>query len=434
MAADPYSATAGLIEGALRLTTAGLEIYLDRRVVAREQEQAARQDQAESRRRAEDQQQAREEYIRGRRDKREDDDRAAALARETEALRHYPFTAGAGSLRENIRTVYADLQTMPPLILIVPTRDGADPMWHSLSRRVEAFLMPLQHAHLAFVQAADRDFTWPHAALLRHDLAGVPTVVLRVEVVSGWLLVWLGGSHLGGQTVRPMSQIAWMPLPDRDAWTRERLDALEEASSHGFVSPPSVADERSLSTVQTEWATRLAAVAATAAVDAYHLLRRRGYDEQIDTAIRELGPEAAAQLVFPVDREALADPAYHLLHRSRRQIALGDRAAARADVVEALEALNGRPSATLRDAILAARADKQLAEWHVTMLERLDRESPDLLDAKARAALREPLPVAAPAAPSRELVRRTRDKAGESSEPRIVLTRGGDPNAPFGEW
>ena len=78
--------------------------------------------------------------------------------------------------------------------------------------------------------------------------------------------------------------MAWLPLPDNAYWTPARLAALESTSVSGFRRPASPEDPVGLESLQMEWVTRLAVVAVVAAVDSYHLLRRRGYDERLDEA------------------------------------------------------------------------------------------------------------------------------------------------------
>jgi hypothetical protein len=438
---DPGTAVLNVVDGALRFATTGLQTYQERVAFARRRETAERDEAEQARRRAEDQQLAREQYIRSRWDRREDDERGAAYARgqaQFEAvLGRYPVSAGPGALRRNVQLVHADPRTMPPLILIIPPRESAADPWRDVHLRIQASLMRLQGHDLAFVQSADRNFAWPDAALVENDLSELPAILLATEVVSGWLLVWLGGCNLGGdRPVRPMTQVAWTPLPPLGHWTEERLAALESTSPNGFVRPTPLEGDAAERALQVEWATRLAMVAAVAAVDAYHLLRRSGYAEQLDDAVAQLGPDATAQLLVPIPRGALADPAHHLLHQARRQLGVGAAADAQASVSAALETLGGSRHASHRESILAARAAGRMREWHGALLEELDAASAGaILGPDGVAALREeitepappsppPSPAAAPAAGGRREYR---------NRP-VPITRGGDPEAPPGRW
>ena len=176
--------------------------------------------------------------------------------------------------------------------------------------------MYLQNADLAIVMQTDRSFSWPHYALVEYDLRDVPTILISVEVVTGWFSVMVGGCNLGGErAVRRMRQVAWLPLPDNAYWTPARLAALESTSVSGLRRPASPEDLAGLESLQMEWVTRLAVVAVVAAVDSYYLLRRRGYDECLDEAGAKLMPDLATGLELAIPAAGLADPAYHFLHQ-----------------------------------------------------------------------------------------------------------------------
>ena len=241
---------------------------------------------------------------------------------------------------------------------------------------------------------ADRWMSWPHAALIRHDLQDVPTIVVSAALINKNLVLRLGGCNLGGDDViRPFRQLLYAPLPSSVFWTEARLAALESTSRNAFQRPPAdTADFERL--LQLEWAARTALVGVVAAIDAYFLLRRRGYREHLDDAAALVSPEVA--LAGTPSREgALADPAYHLMHRARRQLAAGAHAEATANVCEALRVLAGDEDRPPDEAVLAALSAGRLESWHRAMLEELDVAAPGgaVVPATVMAALRRPPPV-----------------------------------------
>lgn len=423
---DPVTGAAvlGLINAVFKFATTGLETY-QARVTAKTQERAPMDSQAaEARRQQEDRQLARELYIQARWDKVEADGRAVEnavkIARSTTELHNYPIRSGPGALRRNI-ALLAENGPLPLVVLFVPVHEVSDPDWHSLPRRFQDALMAMQDLELLAL-ITDRWLSWPDASLVHHDLYDVPTVVVSAEVITGRLVLRLGGCNLGGdETVRPLRQILWLPLPGAMYWTETRLAALESTSSNHFQRP--LADsplfEREL---QLEWATRLAMVGIITAVDAYNLLRRRGYREHLDDVVGVFQSELElANAEIPLD--ALADPAYHLMHQAKRQLAAGAVDAARTSVAQALQILAAAPEVSSREAVLAARSARRLESWHEAMLNELAgaAQGRRVVPSSALAALRQPpsQPVASGARPP--------IPAGHSNEPPAAGQIAGDP-------
>ena len=131
-------------------------------------------------------------YLQSRRDKKEDDRWNAQAVRDSQIfqseLEHYPLESGPGQLRQSLHLA-DDPSDMPPLVLLMPASRDSDEAWRQLSRRMSNSLMYLQNANLAIVMQADRAFTWPHYALVEYDLRDVPTILISVEVVTGWISV-----------------------------------------------------------------------------------------------------------------------------------------------------------------------------------------------------------------------------------------------------
>jgi hypothetical protein len=403
---DPLTAAAviGVINEAFKFATSGLEVYQTRftaKVKDRERQESLA---AEARRWEEERQLAREQYIRARWAKAEDARRelenAKELVRSKAELENYPMKYGPGALRRSLGMLSDDVSQMPLMVLFVPAHKRGDKAWKSLPRRLQAALMATQDLRLE-ARITDRWLSWPDAALVQNDLYDVPTIVVAAEVITRQLVLRLGGCNLGGDdAVRHLRQILWLPLPGTVYWTETRLEALEHTSQNGFQRPPADSPlfEREL---QLEWATRVAMVGIVAAVDAYYLLRCRGYREHMDDAVAVLGPEFALDSA-PMPLDALADPAYHLMHQAKRQLATGAHDAVKTSVSEALQMLAGRSDLSLREAVLAARSAGRLETWHQAMLEELAAATlgPGILPATLLAALRRPLHAGSDAQPS----------------------------------
>jgi hypothetical protein len=397
---DPLTAATviGVINAAFKFATTGLEVYQTRftaEVKEREREESLA---AEARRSEEERQLAREEYVRARRatveDARRDFENAKALARSKKELDNYPLRYGPGALRQSLGMLSDDPSQLPLIVLFVPAHKRGDKAWRSLPRRLQAALMATEDLKLE-ARITDRWLSWPDAALIQNDLYDVPTIVVAAEVITGQLGLQLGGCNLGGDdAVRHLRQILWLPLPAITYWTDSRLEAFERTSRNGFRRPASDSPlfEREL---QLEWATRVAMVGIVAAVDAYYLLRCRGYREHVDEAVAVLGPEFALDSA-PMPLDALADPAYHLMHQAKRQLSIGARDAAKISVSEALQILAGRDDVSLREAVLAAMSTGRLESWHRAILEELAAATgkPAVLPATVLAALRQPPPAA----------------------------------------
>jgi hypothetical protein len=434
---DPITAGAiiKLAQSVAETMNTGLAIYLERaRTETRDQErrESIAASAAESEK---DRQLARDLYLQLRTDKREDDQWNARAARDNELfkseLEHYPLESRPGQLRQSLHLA-DDPSQMPPLVLLMPASRDSDEAWRQLSRRMSNSLMYLQNANLAIVMQADRAFTWPHYALVEYDLRDVPTIVISVEVVTGWISILVGGCNLGGdRVVRKTRQVAWLPLPDTAYWTPTRLAALENTSVGGFRRPASPEDAAGLETLRMEWATRLAVVAVVAAMDSYYLLRRRGYDERLDEAAAMLMPDLTGGLELAVDPAGLADPAYHFLHQARRQLTSGDPGAAGLSVAAALRDLSGEaglsPAQALRTAISAGR----LESWHRAFLNLLTDNYPaaGLLDKSAVEILNRPAPSADTGQAVAEVTQK-REYVGRE----IPITRDTSPDARLADW
>jgi len=447
---DPITAAIvlRLVNNALEFSTTGMNIYRDRvAAAAKDREQRETRAFEETQREA-DRQHARELYIQARRDKLDDDLRALKAARDLDHFRvqltHYPVFNGPGTLRQSINLLHGDPQTMPPLVLLVPSHADGDATWRPLSHRLLSAVMPLQDKDLAVVRLVDRHLSWPDAAFVENDLYDLPTIVVLAEVFTGWFTVSLGGCNLGGDfAVRHLTQLASLPLPNLAYWTEPRLASLEATSKNNFQRPSPLDTPSAEHVLQLEWVTRISLVAIVAAIDAYHLIRRCGYAEQLDETLALLGPELSAPLIPSFDEGAVADPAYHLLHRARRQWASGAGEAAAESVSAALEVLAGHQQLAAPDAIRAARSTGQLEPWHQTLLEELAAAAPGgaLVPPAAIEALHKPLP-------GTELATVT-DPARRQAEPKILEgrpipgtwvgrpvpeTSRSDPDAPRSEW
>jgi hypothetical protein len=366
-------AIAGLIDSAFKFATTGLEVYQARVTAEMQERDRSHSEAVEARRRDEERQLAREQYIQGRRDKAQDNDWALKRDKELERtkaeLRNYPIRSGPGALRRSIALLRNYRREPPLVVLFVPAHESADPNWGSLPRRLQAALLATEDLE-SVALITDRWLSWPDAALIDNDLYDVPTIVVSAEVITGQLALRLGGCNLGGdEMVRNLRQILWMQLPSGDYWTDARLQVLELTSTSSFRRPSASSPEFERE-LQLEWATRLAMVGIISAIDAYYLLRHRGYREHLDDAVAVLGPEHALTR-SPIPVHALADAPYHLMHQARRQLAAGEKDAATASVSEAVLLLGGDRDVPLGEAVLTARSSGHLESWHEVMLEEL---------------------------------------------------------------
>lgn len=433
---DPITAGAviRLAQSVSETMNTGLSIYLERarsETRDRERRESIEASAAESEK---DRQLARELYLQLRRDKREDDQWNARAVRDTELfkseLEHYPLESGPGQLRQSLHLA-DDPSDMPLLVLLMPASRDSDEAWRQLSRRMSNSLMYLQNADLAIVMQADRAFTWPHYALVEYDLRDVPTILISVEVVTGWISVMVGGCNLGGdRAVRRMRQVAWLPLPDNAYWTPARLAALESTSVSGFRRQASPEDLAGLESLQMEWVTRLAVVAVVAAVDSYYLLRRRGYDERLDEAAAMLMPDLAGGLELAIPATGLADAAYHFLYQARRQLANGEPSAAALSVADALRDLSGDAGLSCGPALQKAISEGRLESWHRAFLNQLIETYPTagLLDRSGLEILSRPAPAASGGAVAE--VAEKREYVGRE----IPITRNSAPDAKLADW
>ncbi|NEA30707.1 hypothetical protein [Streptomyces sp. SID13031] len=423
MAADPISAVSNAVSSVFEFATAGLEIYQERVAARRGEREQAESAIVDARRREEDRQLAREQYVQVRRDQSADDARNHLQSLERDQIqrlfKNYPVRDGPGSLRAAVQRLYPDLTAMPPLVLFVPSHQDGDPAWRPLPLRLRSALMPLQDDRAALVRWTDRLIPWPHDALIAHDLADLPTLLVSADVVAGELELRLGGCNLGGsEPIRNLTQVVRTQLPTGDYWTPERLDWFESTSTSGFRRPSEAAVGEGERRVQFEWAVRLGHVAIVAAIDAYHLLRRTGYAEKLDDALDLLEQSMADRVTIPYPAGALADPFHHDLHQVRRLLQRGSEPAARAWLEAAFERLGGCPAVGVTESIRSARSADRIQPWHRDLLRDLrPLLPPDALEALDR--------------PSATVVRA---EPVTSGPPRAVTALEVKPASVSGEW
>jgi hypothetical protein len=377
------------------LLSKGLDVY-QFKVSAADRAQVRDEDRKDHDRRLElERQHARELYIRSAADRRAEIAQSARAAGFLEAQRflhkRYPVEDGPGSLRNGVRLLTSESGTAPPLVLFTVPRH-TDPFWQYLLWRTQSALDVLENAGHAHIRQTNRPVTWPHDELIKNDLLELAALVVSVEVVTEKLQIRMGGYNLGGRLVRPMSSVVSTYLPEWEYFTTTRLEAFEATAGDGFHRPVASHDPEGLRRLQMEWATRIAAVAVVAAVDAYYLLRTSGYREHIDEALERLDPAMPAPTSLPLKADVLADPGYHMLHHARRLQAHGQTTKARQCLADAIRALAQAPNASLAQAARQARADNRLRDWHIELI----REIKALLPAKVVAVLLEPAPDDAP--------------------------------------
>ncbi len=302
-------------------------------------------------------------------------------------LKHYPVRGGHGALRSGMAASYPDSRSRPPLVLLLPAGKQVDGVWRSLPHSIEASLMPFEADNVLAPRLVDRSMTWPHSAFIEHDLGDLATVVAVASVLDDVFELRLGGCNLGGAPVQPLHQVVAATLPDPGTWSETQLAGLERTSTNGFRRPEPLDTPAARRRLQKEWATRLAVLVVIAAVDAYHLRHRVGYDEQLGTAAARLSAEFSLPVTIPEPSGPLADPVHHLLHTARRCVAAGDRAGAAAIV----------------DRALAAQRVEELREWHRRLLLELAGTDSVVPDPVVRALSRPAASVAGPRLGLREL-------------------------------
>lgn len=324
-------------------------------------------------------------------------DRKAALelmvARQRIADAQYPFEAGPGALASNLALAYTP-GTLPLLLVMSPAAhdDGDGTRWKGISARAEMELQEYHTRTLLRPVLADRSFTWPNRPLYEGDLAGRPTIVLGSKVTRERLTVWLGGCHLDPAASPPVQDsfdVLKLGYLNAHVWTPELVAHVNATSSlpQIFEIPQPGSDPILLDRLNQETAARAIALCAVAAMDAYYLLTKPGYDEQIDHAVR------AAALFgedWPVDQTLplwqLTDPAYHLLHRARRYLRSGDEAAAELETCLALNILAGHRTVPLdatTDELAREAVHGSAARHHLRLATAILSELPDTRDAAA---------------------------------------------------
>ncbi|MFN0281221.1 MAG: hypothetical protein ACKVZ6_04555 [Kineosporiaceae bacterium] len=136
-------------------------------------------------------------------------------------------------------------------------------------------------------------------------------------------------------------------FPGLDQWTEadvRRMNALPTGGTHFNLTVPRDAHE--LLEVNHELASRIVTLCVVTAIDAYYLMRRGGYEEQIDQAMEIAGVGAddwPSDLALEPD--LVVDPAYHLLHSAKRQGRRGHGDVAVHDLRQACLHLIGRAAA-----------------------------------------------------------------------------------------
>jgi hypothetical protein len=282
------------------------------------------------------------------------------LARYRRLLEDYPLDESPGALQESLR-LHAE---RPLLVLISPSTatggpggTGDEARWSGrLCDRVAAELGQYQQAGRFEVRVARRPFQWPHAALYQEDLAGQPTVVLRLTTDRRRLDMHLGGCHLGldrTAPVQPAQPSRPIFFPNPSSWTAGELAALAAAVRDPTFRVGSPLSPDDVAELNHELAARVVTLSALAAVDAHNLIARPAYEEQLDLAVERAAIfERNWHVGVDLPLGLLADPAHHLLQRAARHSRLGEADQAGADLRLALSLLAdpGSPLADSGDA------------------------------------------------------------------------------------
>jgi hypothetical protein len=378
--ADPVSSIAGMIGSAFDFMSQATDLRKTR-LLLQSGEDDRHEDREWDRRRLEAEHEHRDRAAR---------QRTADRRSETEyqaELKNYPIRDGPGALRSSIEASYPDRGSRPPLVLLLPAGKQVDAVWRGLPHLIERSLRAFEHDNVLAPRLADRSTTWPHQKLIDHDLRDLATIVVVASVLDGVFELRLGGCHLGGAPpVQASRQVVMATLPDPGTWSEAQLELLERTSTNGFSRPEPLDTPRARRQLQKEWATRLAVLVTIAAVDAYHLRHRVGYDEQLGTAAARLSAEFALPLTLPEPRGPLADPVHHLLHTAQRRLDGGDRAGA----------------AELVGQAWAARPVDEVREWHRRLILKLS-ETPSVVPESVLRDLARPAAAALPPPARREL-------------------------------
>jgi hypothetical protein len=238
------------------------------------------------------------------------------LERETRAwgatVDSYPFQRGPGKLRRKL-----ELQggTGAPVVLLPALRTDVPPHpWAGLPAMIRAELAPYEGRFL-HIELADRHFEWPDPDLIRHDLDGIPVVVLDPVPLGGTLEFRIGGAH-----IFPQSMLHVLPMAGTGTYSPE--DPVSGVA-------PGLG------------AARAAAFRIMRAVDCVHLMRSRGHSELTDDAAARYGAGQRWPADHGLPLSLVADPAHHLLHRAVRLLRRGDVPGADLALAEALTCLGG---------------------------------------------------------------------------------------------
>jgi len=258
-------------------------------------------------------------------------------------LERYPIADGPGKLRRSFSLAWDDPEQAPLLVLFAPLAADEGTAGSSLLVRVDENLAAQQRSGRLLTWRADRPFTWPDDDLYQFDLAGLSTVIVAVGLERRELRVALGGCHLDGDRFQPLLHTYGLRLPDADAWTDEAVARFNQTfpSSRRYTLGPATSDE-ALQELSDEYATRVVTLCVVAAMDAFYLLHRVGYDEQIDAAVEAAGVDSEAWPAdLGLDQARVQDLPYHQLHSAQRCLRRGDRAAAERELQGAVTVLAG---------------------------------------------------------------------------------------------
>ncbi|WP_203744722.1 hypothetical protein [Actinoplanes cyaneus] len=275
--------------------------------------------------------------------------RMAALRdrlRDAEQRLHetYPVRDGPGTLRTTLLQTGSEHSPLV-VLLALPQSDADNPSWNGLRLRVHAELMQYQNQGLIRIRMPERPFQWPHAALYEYDLAGIPTLVLQIAVDRRYLSVYLGGCDLRVPGLQENMRIYGMRASSKEDWTEVEVTQINATSTTGQrfrLRRPE--DEEDLRELDHELASRAISLVVATAIDAFYLMHREAYAEQIDNAI------TGASLVaddwpadLSMDLDLVVDPAYHLMHSAGRHLRRGNPDAAVRDLRRACVVLLGAP-------------------------------------------------------------------------------------------
>jgi hypothetical protein len=328
-------------------------------------------------------------------------DRESARRRGEEVdrrkLDHYPVAQGPGFLRSSLNLGLGGPENDRLVVLLTPTlsEDTSGQAAAGLRVRVADDLKSFADGRLR-TWLIDRPLQWPNHDLYVGDLYDVPALILQISLAQGLLTVRLGGCNLGLQRTEDPKSVYRMRWPTREDWTVEDVDRLNDSGFAGVRFARRVpADAEAFSELNHELASRIIVLCVVAAMDAFYLTRRVGYDELLDDAVRlaNLGEDGLS--VDPgVDERLLADPGYHHLHRVERRLRRRDVAGARIELRSAMAAIAGVPAADadIEKAVRAAAQSGRLMDHHrAKTLEAIERFPRARWRDRARSLLEQPV-------------------------------------------